>query len=62
VSDFKNVEKIVGALAEQGGRKVFTKESFAAKIHELHPWMNRKAIRRAWFLNCYFAWNEGCDR
>ena len=62
VSDFKNVEKTVHALAEQGGRKVFTTESFAAKMHELHPWMNRKAIKRAWFLICYFAWHEGYDR
>ena len=62
IDDFKAVEKTVWCLAEQGGGKAFTRESFAKTVLEAHPWMDQKSIERVRFLTSYFAWHEGYDK
>jgi hypothetical protein len=62
LDDFKAVDKSVEGFVLKGGRKTYSKESYAKAILEMHPWLNRRAIERTWFLTCYFAWHEGLDK
>ena len=59
IEEFKSVNSEIWKVAEEGGPKSYTYETFAKRMGTSFPFMNQGALERAWFLVGYFAWREG---
>jgi hypothetical protein len=62
VEEFEQIDRGIWKFAEEGGTKIYSKESFSSAFKQTYPWMNDKAIEKAYFLMSYYAWHEGYDK
>src|SRR5262249_36551068 len=62
IEEFKRIDGEIWKVAEEGGPKVYTLESFRERMNKTFPFMNKAALQRGWFLAQYYAWHEGYDK
>jgi hypothetical protein len=57
--EFEKVESEIWKVAEEGGPKSYTFETFKERMIGSFPFMSDEALNRAWFLTGYYTWHEG---
>ena len=59
MAEFDQVEAAIWKVAEAGGPRTSTFETFALRMRDTFRFMNDEALRRAWSRAGYYAWHEG---
>ncbi len=59
MTEFDRVEAAIWQVAEAGGPRTSSFESFKRRMKQAFPFMNDEALSRAWTRTGYYAWHEG---
>lgn len=59
IEEFKRIESEIWKVAQGGGPQCHTFRTFRTRMSASFPFLNRAALKKAWFLVRYYTWHEG---